>query len=285
MVYFVSQVLIYSKGEMMSEERKAWEKKQRENRIIDMAQDIFFKNGYEFTTIIEIAKASGYNKRSIYLYFKDKEDLFLAVVLRGLTQLHQQLEIASKDTGITDSGTTDSGTTDSGIKSHGIKGIGRAFFDFSMDHPDYLKLIMVYEANTCVYGPDMLKNPGPQVSLKSVSSRSVSPRSVSPRSVSPRSVSQGSLSRRSLCQQKTDAIADLITRFLARGIENKNIQTSLEPAQLMLLLWGQVFGVMQIILMRQTNFQETYGISYENLFDVFMDMATLSLTGASPHSS
>ena len=215
----------------MSEDRKAWERKQRENRIIDMAQDIFFKNGYEFTTIIEIAKASGYNKRSIYLYFKDKEDIFLAVVLRGLILLHQVLETASKDLS--------------------IHGLGRAFFDFSLDHPDYLKLIMVYEANTCVYDPASLKNAAPG-------------------------------SHKFLCQQETDAIADLITRLIATGIEKKRIKTSLEPAQLMLLLWGQVFGVMQIILMRQVRFQEIYGISYEDLFATFMDMTGIALSGVSP---
>ncbi|MCP4719523.1 MAG: hypothetical protein GY860_08715, partial [Desulfobacteraceae bacterium] len=51
---------------------------------------------------------------------------------------------------------------------------------------------------------------------------------------------------------------------------------------LMLLLWGQVFGVMQIILMRQAHFQETYNISYEDLFAAFMDMAGLALSGAGP---
>jgi hypothetical protein len=63
--------------------------------------------------------------------------------------------------------------------------------------------------------------------------------------------------RKYLCQQTTDAIADLITRRIADEIEKKTIKTALEPAQLMLLLWGQVFGVMQIILMRQVHFHET----------------------------
>jgi AcrR family transcriptional regulator len=215
----------------MSEDRKAREKKQRENRILDKAQEIFFKNGYEFTTIIEIARAAGYNKRSIYLYFKDKEDIFLAVVLRGLTRLHQVLEKASGD--------------------HNIHGLGRAFFDFSLEYPDHLKLIMVYEANICVYDPESLKAAPPG-------------------------------SHKYLCQQKTDAIADLITRLIASGIEKKTIKTSLEPAQLMLLLWGQVFGVMQIILMRQARFRETYKISYEDLFTAFMEMTALALSGVGP---
>lgn len=50
----------------------------------------------------------------------------------------------------------------------------------------------------------------------------------------------------------------------------------------MLLLWGQVFGVMQIILMRQARFQETYKISYEDLFASFLDMTALALSGVNP---
>ena len=213
---------------MKSEDRKAWEKQQRRNRSIDIAQDIFFKKGYEVSTIIEIAAASGYNKRSIYLYFKDKEEIFLAIVLRGLTQLFQILETAPVD--------------------QGIQGLGQAFFDFSLAHPDYLKLIMIYEANTCVYSAGAVK-PDDRGSYKG------------------------------RCQQQTDAIADLITRFIARGIEKDTIKTALAPAQLMLLLWGQVFGVMQIITMRQKHFYETYGISYQDLFSVFMDMTERALSG------
>ncbi len=209
------------------EDRKAWEKQQRENRIVDMAEPVFFKNGYEATTIIEIAQASGYNKRSLYLYFKDKEEIFLAVVLRGLTRLHDML--AEVDL------------------SSNIRGLGRAFFDFSISHPDYLKLIMVYEANTSVYqGKESLAGDD----------------------------NRGGY--REKCQATTDAIASLMTRCLGRAISEDRIKTSLTPEQLMLILWGQVFGVMQIILMRHKGFEEAYGTSPEALFDAFMDMTMSS---------
>jgi len=211
-----------------TEDRKAWEKQQRENRIVDMAEPVFFKNGYDATTIIEIAKASGYNKRSIYIYFKDKEEIFLAVVLRGLTRLHGMLDGVSL--------------------SSDIRDLGQAFFDFSISCPDYLKLIMVYEASTCVYQGE--KSP-----------------------VSPADIRAG---YREKCQAKTDAIAWLMTRCLERAIAENRITTSLTPEQLMLILWGQVFGVMQIILMRRKGFEKTYGMSYKALFDAFMDMTMTS---------
>jgi len=193
-----------------------------------MAEPVFFKKGYDATTIIEIAKASGYNKRSIYLYFKDKEEIFLAVVLRGLTRLYDMLEAVSQ--------------------SSGIRDLGQAFFDFSISCPDCLKLIMVYEASTCVYQGKQYLPP----------------------------VSDIKIGYRERCQATTDAIAALMTRSLGRAIDKGRIKTSLTPEQLMLILWGQVFGVMQIILMRKKGFEETYGMSYKELFDAFMDMSMAS---------
>ncbi|MCG8619671.1 MAG: TetR/AcrR family transcriptional regulator [Desulfobacterales bacterium] len=219
---------------MTSEARKAWERQQRENRIIDMAEPVFFKKGYDATTIIEIADASGYNKRSIYLYFRDKEDIFLAVVLRGLKLLYTEIETAS---GISDGAPLD------------LKKLGRAFYDFSLAHPDYLKLIMVYEASTCVYRQDSPDGNGPEADT---------------------------YKRR--CQEKTDALADLMTRCLAKAIQDGQIRTDLTPEQLMLILWGQVFGVIQIILMRREGFSDTYGTSYESLFNTFLDMTAKSLS-------
>lgn len=219
---------------MTSEERKAWEKQQRENRIIDMAEPVFFKNGYDATTMIGIADASGYNKRTIYLYFKDKEEIFLAVVLRGLTLLHDTLKPAASEPD--------------------IRGLGKAFFDFSLAHPDYLKLIMVYEANTCVY------QPGPSGTLHQ---KPIGP-------------------YKERCQEKTDAIAGLMTQCLEQAIAHGRIHTELSPEQLMLLLWGQVFGVMQIILMRRQGFEEAYGISYRALFDTFLEMTITALESPPP---
>ncbi len=216
---------------MSTSDRKAWEKQQRENRIIDMAEPVFFEKGYDATTIIEIAQASGYNKRSLYLYFKDKEEIFLAVVLKGLIRLYTSLEQVAQ--------------------SADIRDLGQAFFDFALTHPDYLKLIMVYEANTCVYSP-----------LKKANTISFDDERAG---------------YREKCQAETDKLASLMTKILTRAIKEKRINTNLTPEQLMLILWGQVFGIVQIILMRMDAFEETYGVTYQALFDSFMDMTMTAL--------
>lgn len=218
---------------MTSEERKAWERKQRENRIVDIAQDIYFKKGYEETTIIEIAEAAGYNKRSIYLYFRDKEEIFLAVVLRGLKIMLEMVKTASET---------------KPQNGNILRSIGEAFFRFSLKHPEFLKLVMIYESNHCIYyhAGDALKE------------------------------ERGCFADE--CQKTTDAIADIMTGTIRKAIDSGHIRTDLTPVQLMLILWGEVFGVMQIILMRKEHFEDAFGISYRRLFESFLDMVETSLS-------
>ncbi len=218
--------LIQGNKKMPSFDRKTWEKEQRKNRIVDIAQDVFFKKGYQNTTMIEIAESAGYNKRTMYLYFKDKEEIFLAVVLRGLTLMHEMLKTAS-------------------IKpekeSSRLMDLGKAFFEFSIQYSDYLDLVMIYESNNCVYYKDVEE----KMDVESYKTK---------------------------CQKKTDSIADIMIETITIGINNNTIQTSLTPIQLMLILWGQVFGVMQIILMRKRYFKDAYGISHDELYLSFLDM-------------
>lgn len=48
--------------------------------IINSAQIVFSKYGYERTTIELIAKEAGRGKSTLYYYFKNKEDIFVAVI-------------------------------------------------------------------------------------------------------------------------------------------------------------------------------------------------------------
>jgi len=48
--------------------------------VLKVAQEIFAKYGLTKTTIDDIAKAAGVGKSSIYYYFKNKEDIFRAVI-------------------------------------------------------------------------------------------------------------------------------------------------------------------------------------------------------------
>ncbi|MFW6310298.1 MAG: TetR/AcrR family transcriptional regulator, partial [Prolixibacteraceae bacterium] len=64
----------------------------REN-ILKIARDIFSKYGYKKTTLDDIANAVRKGKSSLYYYFKSKEDLFQAVIMKEVEILARELEI------------------------------------------------------------------------------------------------------------------------------------------------------------------------------------------------
>ena len=64
---------------------------QREAQILNAARAIFAKNGYRRTTIDQIAEYLNVGKGTIYRYFTDKKNLFLAVFEQGMGQLCQAI--------------------------------------------------------------------------------------------------------------------------------------------------------------------------------------------------
>jgi len=47
----------------------------RKNELLDTAQELFFTQGYEQTTVETIIQKVGVSKGTFYYYFKSKEDL------------------------------------------------------------------------------------------------------------------------------------------------------------------------------------------------------------------
>jgi AcrR family transcriptional regulator len=65
-------------------ERKQREKEQRREHILRAAERLFFSRSYDDVSMDEIATEAELSKATLYLYFKDKESLFFAVVNRGI---------------------------------------------------------------------------------------------------------------------------------------------------------------------------------------------------------
>ena len=49
-------------------------------KLVDVARQLFAKNGVDDTTMNDIAVASKKGRRTLYTYFKSKEDIYMAVV-------------------------------------------------------------------------------------------------------------------------------------------------------------------------------------------------------------
>ena len=80
-------------------ERKEREKEQRREEILDAAQRLFFEKGLTTATMDEIAETAELSKGTLYLYYKSKEDLYLAVMMRGMEILLEMLDevVSSND--------------------------------------------------------------------------------------------------------------------------------------------------------------------------------------------
>ncbi len=61
-------------------------------KLVDVARQLFAKNGLENTTMNEIALASGKGRRTLYTYFKNKEEVYLAVIGTELERLSVRME-------------------------------------------------------------------------------------------------------------------------------------------------------------------------------------------------
>lgn len=59
----------------------------RQKQILDVAAGVFSKKGFARTQVDEIANLAGLGKGTVYRYFKDKENLFLSIVDKGLENL------------------------------------------------------------------------------------------------------------------------------------------------------------------------------------------------------
>lgn len=68
------------------------------NMLVDVARQLFAKNGFENTTMNDIAVASGRGRRTLYTYFKSKEEVYYAVIENELARLFQRMEeVGRKD--------------------------------------------------------------------------------------------------------------------------------------------------------------------------------------------
>lgn len=112
--------------------RKEMEKDIRMKDIIDAAEKVFFEKGFSNATMDDVAEEAEFSKRTIYVYFRSKEQLYFEIMLRGYRLLNgiyeQSLEKSPIKTGI-----------------EKIKLLGKTLIDFSSNYPDYFKAIMEYE--------------------------------------------------------------------------------------------------------------------------------------------
>ena len=73
-------------------ERKRRDRQNRIKEIIDSAKDIFITKGFNNSTMNDIANMSDLSRRTLYLYFHNKEEILLTIAVNTLEKLVTEID-------------------------------------------------------------------------------------------------------------------------------------------------------------------------------------------------
>jgi TetR/AcrR family transcriptional regulator len=112
-------------------ERRQEEKDRRRTEIIDAAEALYAEIGWDAITMDQVARRARLSRALLYVYFKDKADLHMALVERALDALRESFEAARQGhpTGIAE-----------------VEAIGRAYIAYAREKPHYFDACARFQA-------------------------------------------------------------------------------------------------------------------------------------------
>lgn len=111
-------------------ERKAKEKDELKSLILQSAKKLFVDKGIDKTTIRNIASEIEYSVGTVYVYYKDKNDILNDLHTQGFRQLGGEMKVLFN---VTD-------------PMERIKALGRVYLQFATDNPDMYDLMFNMKA-------------------------------------------------------------------------------------------------------------------------------------------
>ena len=110
-------------------ERREREKQELREQILDAARTLFAREGYEAVTMRKVAEAIEYSPTSIYLYFKDKDELLRELCNQDFGHLahHYQAIAAIPD------------------PIEKLRRTGAAYLEFGLERPNHYRLMFMTE--------------------------------------------------------------------------------------------------------------------------------------------
>src|SRR5205807_9991232 len=77
--------------------RQDQEKQELRQTILTTAAELFLEQGYDHFSLRKVAERIGYSPTTIYLYFRDKDDLLFTVVDEGFTRFRSEERRVGKE--------------------------------------------------------------------------------------------------------------------------------------------------------------------------------------------
>jgi AcrR family transcriptional regulator len=110
-----------------SQQRRNQLKTEVRQAILDAASVLFVEQGYQSFSLRQVAERIGYSPGTIYLYFKDKDDILITIMNEGIARFSQTL--------------MEAGTVPDIRQRLGV--IGRAYVNFGLHNPAHYQLMFV----------------------------------------------------------------------------------------------------------------------------------------------
>ncbi|MBS1853706.1 MAG: TetR/AcrR family transcriptional regulator [Acidobacteria bacterium] len=108
-------------------ERRAREKSETRDKILDAARELFLSEGYEGVSMRKVAEKIEYSPTAIYVHFDDKEDLFHELVYQDFAKLAELFQSAAMP----------------GDPVERLREIGRRYIEFGRQFPNHYKLMFM----------------------------------------------------------------------------------------------------------------------------------------------
>ena len=114
-------------------QRRVEEKERRRTEILDAAESLYAKEGWDLVTVDQVARSARLSRALVYVYFKDKEEILFAIGERAMGLLRDRFIEASASQKL-------------GLDK--IEAIGRAYMAYAFEFPHYFDFCSKFHARS-----------------------------------------------------------------------------------------------------------------------------------------
>jgi AcrR family transcriptional regulator len=114
-------------------QRRVEEKERRRAEILDAAEALYAKEGWDLVTVDQVARGARLSRALVYVYFKDKEDILFAIGERAMCLLRDRFMAAAAG---------------QKLGAEKIEAIGRAYMSYAFEFPHYFDFCSKFHARS-----------------------------------------------------------------------------------------------------------------------------------------